>query len=476
MRENLRPVWLLAKRELRDQFRDWRIIFPLIVLTLLFPLLMNEFAGSAVGFINQYGGDLIVDRLVPFSILIIGFFPITVSLVVALESFVGEKERRTIEPLLSTPFLDWQLYLGKMLVGIFFPLLASYIAVGLYLFMVRNQNLNMPPLSQIIQLLALTASHAVLMVSGAIAVSTQSTSVRAANLLASFIIIPVAILIQGESVLLFWGNGDVLWLAVVAVAIIAVLLVRVGVAHFQREYLLGREIDSLNFRLMWRTFKDQFVGDAHSLSTWYRTEVGSVLKKLSMPMTLLIIIMFIAGVAGFNVTAANLPAVIAEIPEDEMDTVLDQFQAAIGLGGEEIEITYGLIFGHNTQAVFATLLLGIFSLGVLGVLVFMLNMGVVGAALALFQTMGFSAWRIFLLGILPHGILEIPAIMLASAGVLYLGAILVTPNPSKTMGEVFLRGLADWFKIAVGLVIPLLAIAAAIETYITPLLLVNMLG
>ena len=110
------PVWLVTKRELRDQLRDWRILFPLIVLTLVFPFLMNEVARSAVEFVSQYGGTLLVDRLVPFSVLIIGFFPITISLVVALESFVGEKERGTIEPLLSTPLKDWHMYVGKLLI------------------------------------------------------------------------------------------------------------------------------------------------------------------------------------------------------------------------------------------------------------------------------------------------------------------------------------------------------------------------
>ncbi|RLD06445.1 MAG: hypothetical protein DRI32_02570, partial [Chloroflexi bacterium] len=179
MREKLAPVWLLAKRELLDQFRDWRILFPLAILTLLFPPLMYSVAGSAVDFANKYGGELILDRLVPFSILIIGFFPVTVSLVVALESFVGEKERGTIEPLLGTPFLDWQLYLGKLLVGIFFPLVASYLSIALYLFMVSKQDLSLPSANLMAELLMLTAAHALLMVSGAIAISTQSTSVRA---------------------------------------------------------------------------------------------------------------------------------------------------------------------------------------------------------------------------------------------------------------------------------------------------------
>ncbi len=271
-----------------------------MVLTLLFPPLMNSFAGQTVDFMNKYGGNLILDRLVPFSILIIGFFPVTISLVVALESFVGEKERGTIEPLLGTPLLDWQLYLGKLLVGVIFPLAASYLAIALYILMVSRQDLNLPPLNQIIQLLALTASHAILMVSGAIAISTQATSVRAANLMASFIVLPVAFLIQGESVLLFWGDGDILWMAVVAVLILSVLLMRMGIAHFQREYLLGREIDSFNVKWIWKNFRESFVGDAHSLFGWYQTEVGAALRKLRIPLLLIIAVTILGVFSRFS--------------------------------------------------------------------------------------------------------------------------------------------------------------------------------
>ena len=42
--------------------------------------------------------------------------------------------------------------------------------------------------------------EALVMVSGAVVVSSQTTSVRAANLLASFIIIPMALLMQAEAV------------------------------------------------------------------------------------------------------------------------------------------------------------------------------------------------------------------------------------------------------------------------------------
>src|SRR6202142_987240 len=140
MLSDLQMIWLISRRELRDQFRDWRILFPLIVLTFTFPLLMNEVAAQAVSFFARYGTTLIADRLVPFSVLIIGFFPLTISLVVALESFVGEKERGTIEPLLSAPLENWQLYFGKLVIGVITPLVASLTSIAFYLGMVSHQN------------------------------------------------------------------------------------------------------------------------------------------------------------------------------------------------------------------------------------------------------------------------------------------------------------------------------------------------
>src|SRR3990170_2271197 len=146
MFNKLKPVWLVAGRELRDQFRDWRVLTPMVILVLCFPVLMNEFAKQTVDFLNQYNANLILDRLVPFSIMIIGFFPITVSLVVALEAFVGEKERGTIEPLLSSPIENWQLYFGKLLVGVITPLMASYLSIALYMWLILlRQDLTIPP-------------------------------------------------------------------------------------------------------------------------------------------------------------------------------------------------------------------------------------------------------------------------------------------------------------------------------------------
>lgn len=464
----LAPVWLITKRELRDQFRDWRILLPLAVLTLLFPLLMNEVAYQAVEFVAKYGETLLVDRLVPFSVLIIGFFPITVSLVVALESFVGEKERGTIEPLLSTPLKDWHMYLGKLLVGVSMPLTASFVSIGFYLVIVSRQKIEMPEVSVLLQLFALTAAHAVLMVSGAIVISVQSTSVKAANLLASFIIIPVSILMQGESTLLFWGNNRILWLAVIAVMLMAGLLIRVGLAHFQREYMLGREIDTLSFGWMRQTFWRYFKGQAHSLADWYRIEMVKNIRQLALPLGVMLIAAVLAFWLSFEWTVTAVPEHIqAAAPENFKKIVEEVTNSPMSLGmGPELSAPY--IFAHNLRAVGVILLAGLVSFSVLGVLAYLVNLSLIGVVLGFFQLMGYSALVVGVSGLAPHGIFELPALMLASAAMLRIGVVLVTPQTSRSLGEVSIEALADWAKIAFGLVLPLLLVAAIIETYVTP--------
>lgn len=80
-------------------------------------------------------------------------------------------------------------------------------------------------------------------------ISSQTTSVRASNLLASFIIVPMALLLQVEAIAMFWGNHAGLWWIIAGMMVTALVLVRMGVRVFNREELLGRDIDQL--RLGW---------------------------------------------------------------------------------------------------------------------------------------------------------------------------------------------------------------------------------
>ncbi len=468
VRQQLSPAFIITQREVRDQFRDWRIIFPIVILTLFFPALMNFTARQAVTFVERYGAPMIGDRLIPFLLMIVGFFPISVSLVIALESFVGEKERRSIEPLLCTPLSDWQVYLGKLLAAMVPPLLASYLGISVYLVGVYFQIGWTPDPMLLLQIVVLTTVQALVMVSGAVVVSSQTTSVRAANLLASFIIIPMALLIQGESIIMFWADYQVLWWVIIGQVLIAGLLMRAGIAQFNREELLGRELDTLNLLRSWRIFKNAFLGQAHGLLQWYGRELSSTLLAMKIPilimsLTLVAAIWLGAGQARNFALPANLLS-------------LDHLDQGFLSGMENIRFFsaagIGSIWLHNLRALALATVLGIFSFGVLAVILLMLPLMLVGYFMANMATVGIHPLLFFSTLVLPHGILEIPAIILAGAAILHLGATLAAPSNGQAVGEAWLRSLAAWARVMLGLVIPLLLGAAMLEVLLTPRLVV----
>jgi uncharacterized membrane protein SpoIIM required for sporulation/ABC-type transport system involved in multi-copper enzyme maturation permease subunit len=471
MRRNFSAIWLVARREVVDQIRDWRIVVPMLVLVSVFPFIADSTTRQAIGFMNRFGGELILDNLIPFVVLVIGFFPLAFTLVVALESFVGEKERGTIEPLLSSPLEDSHLYLGKLLVGVATPLLFSYGSIAAYLILLARRDVQFPSPYMLTLIMLLTFAHAVFMVSAAIVISVQATSVRAASLLASFVIVPVAFLLQAETILIFWGNEDVLWLAIIAVTLLSLLLVRLGLAHFRREYLLGREIDTLDFKLTWHKFWERFTGNSRSVLDWYRHEIPETVRQLRKPLGIILILALVAGIVSYMWVVEYVPAHINLTPERVTTIRTFVAQNLMDLNDLSDRVPVPVLFFHNARTTVAFLLLGLLSFSTLGLTLFIGNIGLVGGVMGAASLVGYSPLLTFVAGVLPHGIFELSAVFLATAAMFKAGAQLVTPQTDKSLGEVLLLSLADWFRIFVGLVIPLLAVAAVIEVYVTPQLL-----
>ena len=462
------PAWIIARREIRDQLRDWRIIFPVLGLTVFFPFLMNFTAQQVLNFVRGYGAEIVGERLIPFFLMIVGFFPISVSMVIALESFVGEKERMSIEPLLDSPIKDWQLYMGKLLAATAPPLASAYVGMGTYILGLVTQNIPLPEPDMMALILAMTLVQALVMVAGAVVVSSQATSVRAANLLASFIIIPMALLIQAESVIMFWGDYRTLWWVILGLVVLTITFIRVGVAHFQREELLGREIDVLNLKWGWRVFRQAFTGEASSVSNWYLKEIPAAIGRLVKPSIILAVMALIGLAIGYGMAAdymnTNGVPVIFQgtgVTPQKIQKLLAEWPL---FSGEPVVS----IWWQNVRALLIGMLMGAFTMGILGVFPLLATMALVGGTMAVIGYNDLPAGLIMIGLILPHGVIEVPAAIIACAAVLKSGAILATPSPGKTVGEVWVTALGEWAKIMVGAVIPLLLVAAGIEVWVTP--------
>ncbi len=475
--QDFRMAMVVARREIRDSFRDWRIIIPIFLLTLIFPALMNFTASRLLNFVSDFGAEVIATQLVPFLLLVVGFFPMSFSLIIALETFVGEKERKSMEPLLSTPLSNGQLYAGKMLAALVPPLSASYLGMTVYMIGLYFSIDWRPEWQLVAQTVLLTTVQGIIMVAGAVVVSSQATSVRAANLLASFIIVPMAILIQAEAAALFWGNHDGLWWLLLALLITAVVLVRMGLSLFNREELLGRDIDQIRLGWMVRQFWGYFSGKIlvengqsdkliagryPNPLTWYRQTLA-IVPGLLQPMGALLLSLVGAAIIGI-VMARQFPF------PDDLKSQLNGQNMLTNLAGLEVYLAALPLFivSQNVRALLLQTLLGIFTLGVLGVLLFMLPWGIISFIAMQFYMAGESPFQFLLGTIIPHATLELPVLLLIGGAALRWQTVTFAPPPNRSLSEIFIIRGAEFWRIFLGLGIPLLLLAALAEAYITP--------
>lgn len=480
-RQTLSNALIITRREVRDSFRDWRILTPIVVLTFLFPFLAQFVAGQFANFVTSYGAELIGERTIPFLLMIVGFFPISISLVIALETFVGEKERRSLEPLLSTPLTNTELYIGKTLAAMIPPLVSSYGGMLVYLTSLVFGDLAWrPPAMLVIQIIMLTTVQALVMVTGAVVVSSQTTSTRAANLLASFIIIPMTLVIQGESAIMFLApdaesaNGiGALWAIIVGMLVVVVLLLRVGNSIFNREELLGRTVDKLNLRGSlrkigsWALAVDDRGTRARNILEWYTKGMRLSLGRLGMATRITIFVFVVVFCLGFLL--GQLPEWRLPLPADaDFNTSVPQLGGILDVRVQQQAFIF--IAWQNGRILLAATILSLFSFGVAALVLTPAVYAILGYLLSQVLIAGYSGSTLALLGasVFTHGIVEIPVIILATATALRMGAVVTRPPQGAGVGHAWTMAMGDTVKIAAGLIIPGLLLAAFIEAFVTP--------
>lgn len=481
----LSNAWIVTRREVRDSLRDWRIIVPILILTFAFPFLAQFLAGRFLSFVSDFGAEIIGERTIPFLLMIVGFFPISISLVIALETFVGEKERKSLEPLLSTPLTNTELYIGKTLAAMIPPLISSLGGMAVYLVILLASELAWrPAVMLVVQIMLLTVVQALVMVTGAVVVSSLTTSTRAANLLASFIIIPMSLMIQAETFIMFFAPDaesplgiGALWAIIGGMLVATILLLRVGNGVFNREELLGRNIDQLNLRgLLGRigggTLALESGARARNLLEWYRAGVWPAVRRLGLAVPVVVVV-FIGAFLG-GILLGQQPEWQLNLPQNvPMEQVVQQFGGLLDTGTKTQAVFF--IIEQNGRILLAAILIGIFTFGVGALILTPAVYVIIGYLLTQVLAAGFTP-GFMAAGILTHGIVEIPTIILATAAGLRMGAVVTRVPEGMTVGRAWTNALSDTIKIGLGVLLPGLVLAALIESFITPQIVLRVLG
>jgi len=171
--------------------------------------------------------------------------PVAASMSLAAASVVGEKQARTLEPLLATPITTFELLLAKVL-GALIPAVGltfvSFIVYGLGIALLAHAGtvrvLLAPRSLGMVFVLGPLAALAALQL--AVCVSSRVNDARSAQQIGALIILPLAGLLVGQLTgTVALTGGLIAGFAMVLVALNAVLM-HVGIALFDRESILTR--------------------------------------------------------------------------------------------------------------------------------------------------------------------------------------------------------------------------------------------
>jgi uncharacterized membrane protein SpoIIM required for sporulation len=438
MKLDRRKALLVAERDFRDAAGDLRLALAMVGLAAVIPIA----AGTGIRALAYYGGGAsdLVQRVSIVGAFFVVFLPASYSLVLALESFVGERERSTLEVLLSSPLREAEIYAGKVASVLGISLVLCFGALLVYC-AVTFTGLGYFPLGILLSLAVSTICQVAAMVAGAVIVSANARTMRAANVMASFIILPMSIVLQVEAGLILIGRGEFLWGFAAAMAVGAAILLRMGLQGFSREALLARETGS----------RDRLRRAGRALAGAYRQAPAGIalLRARAVPIAAALISFPVGAGLGY-LAAGVIPATVARpVLGALLASAANHDPAGLAL----------TIFLHNLLAILLAALFAGATLGLSGYLLTALPGALVGYAAAL------SSWGLALAGILPSGLLEIPAAAIAGGLAIHIGATVIHMEPDGGWTRRLIAAEAELFKALVWLV-PLLAVAAVLEAYL----------
>ncbi len=198
-------------------------------------------ASVRTGSLSQMVVQLLLNNILPLFFLII---PVMVASVTAGSSFVGEKEKRTLETLLYSPLNLRQIFTAKVLASFILSMAVALVSFVLMLFVVEIETrialgfFILPGINWLILLLFISPAIAMIAITLIVRGSAKAQTADEAQQKAVLLILPVVLLAAGQfSGVMLIGPLALLGLGVVLVAV-AILALRGSVGKFQYEMLL----------------------------------------------------------------------------------------------------------------------------------------------------------------------------------------------------------------------------------------------
>lgn len=188
--------------------------------------------------------------------------------------------------------------------------------------------------------------------------------------------------------------------------------------------------------------------------------IKNKLLKIIIVCSILFIICMISGIFFGIKYQSETQQILKSFIENKSDIISDSGNIS----------AFGII-KNNVVACIVSIIIGFFPFIFLPILTLSLNGFVLGITLGIGKSLqNMSMIKILLLGILPHGIFEIPAIIISIAIGLNL-CLCITKKIIGKYNEKIIDDIKESILVFACIIIPLLIVAGIVEAYITPTLL-----
>ena len=187
-----------------------------------------------------------------------------------------------------------------------------------------------------------------------------------------------------------------------------------------------------------------------AIGDFWRQEYGRFVGMTAIAFLVLTVLAYIAG------------RLFPDIPVTVMSYFNDMIDSS-GIVQEDGSFSVLALLGSNVRAMVLSALYGFIPFLYLPALSLGLNAAIIGMLAAMMQ----GQWLLFAAGILPHGIFELPALVISLACGIYLCSRINQYVRKNTRG-IMAPTLKNIVRVLALTVLPLLAVAAAVEAYVTP--------
>lgn len=254
----------IIKKDLQSITSNKRLFPVLLIIPLIFTIIMPSMFIFIIYFVPEgskdfqnmlellpfriQSGDIryilitfIMNKIIPIFFMMI---PIMAASVMAASSFVGEKEKRTLETLLYSPLTLKQIFQSKILASFLLSMIVSFTSFIVMMIVVQIEFILtmglmlVPDIGWLVTMLLISPAISLMAITLIVGGSAKAQTMEESQQRAVFLILPIVLLLIGQFTGIILINVWILLGMGIVFAVLALLFMKISIGKFNYETLL----------------------------------------------------------------------------------------------------------------------------------------------------------------------------------------------------------------------------------------------